>query len=147
MADLFLSWPLFGDATTGDLQVGPDGDLLTVDGYDETRQNLTRLFLTNPRQPDPNNSNAMLPADDTFHTSFGLGLRRIIGKKLTGPAIRTLTQLILGGMRAVAGVAQQPPPNVVITPQSGGGVISGTFTQAGTNKLRAIPSTDLTSPQ
>jgi hypothetical protein len=144
IADLALEWQNPSDETTGDLQVGPDGDLLTVAGYDETRQALTRLLLTNPRMPDPSKPGRFLPADDWANVSYGIGLRRYVGRALYNPVRQLIKRAILGGMKIIPGIAVSPPPDVQIRSVPGGGIISGSFTEAATGITRAIPDTQLT---
>lgn len=142
--DLALEWPNPSDPTTGDLQAGPDGDLATVGGYDETRQTLTRLFNTNPRMPDPSTPGRFLAPDDWANVNYGIGLRRYVGRALYQPVKQLIKNAILAGMKVVPGIAPFPPPDVRVKSVPGGGIVSGSFTEAGTGATRAIPDTQLT---
>lgn len=92
MADLSLEW---GD----DLFLAPAGDLLLVDGPEETRQRLERRLLQAARAY-------------IFHPLYGLGLPQRIGKVLTVPVLRALVRTQVA---YESNVARLPRPKVDVT--------------------------------
>jgi hypothetical protein len=81
---------------SGDLQLGSDGDLQTVDSVEESQQRILRRLLTNP-------------GDYIWHPNYGAGLPAQIGQVTDNVAIESL---ITTQMYLEASVVQNPAPQV-----------------------------------
>lgn len=90
----------FGD----DLQPGPTGDLLTVDGTELGQQRVIRRLLTAVH-------------DYIFHLEYGAGVPQKIGELLVTDEIESVirSQIFLE-----AAVAREPEPVITIEPILGG---------------------------
>lgn len=88
----------------GDLVAGANGDLLAVDGADETVQRILRRLMT--ARPDY-----------FWHIDYGAGLPARVGDLADPAAIRAL---ILSQMLLEEGVAPSPTPTVIVTPLPSG---------------------------
>ena len=137
MADLFCDWPSI-DFGLGGLQLGPDGDLLVVDGDAELRQRVTRRVLTNNRQVV--DSGTPLPSDYIFDNQFGAGARRWVGSAQNSAKLEAFRQQIRDGVMAEEGITQSPPPDVQIAPGANNVLfVSVIFTSAATQRILATP--------
>ena len=143
MADLSLTWPSSGDSTSGDYQVGPDGDLLVVAGPGETVQRIVRRLLTNPRAKDPS-TNQTLPPDDPFNPTYGAGAGRFLGKRAVQGFAQLIKGLVQGVFAAEPGVLRQPPPTVSVTTILGGFAVNVSYTDAATQQRVALPTQNVT---
>lgn len=87
-----------------DLSVSPTGDVLQVEGLDQTSQRILRRLLTNP-------------GDYIWHPNYGAGLGKKIGTLFDAKAIEGLirSQIFLE-----ANVARVPAPVITVTPLQGG---------------------------
>ncbi len=85
-----------------DFQFDPNGDLLTVEGFDAARQEIQRYLLTNQALTLSNGQKTA--ADCKFDPDFGAGLRRYLGK--------LENQVVLNLMRAACLAAVKQSPNV-----------------------------------
>lgn len=142
--DLFLAWPNPNDNTSGDFQIGPDGDLKTVTGPTETMQRLIRRLLSNPRQRNTSGP-GFLPPDDTFHPNYGAAAGRYLGKRAVHGFAQLLRGVVMGVFGAEPGVAQQPPPTVTVTPIAGGFSIAAAYTDAASSQRVALPVQTITT--
>lgn len=142
--DLALTWPNDTDPASGDLQIGPDGDLATVAGPTETMQRVIRLLLSNNRSTNPANPSGFLAADDWKNPDYGLGLRRLVGKAFTPNVLSFLKNTILNALASDPGVQSTPAPTIAVTAQPGGGSAMITFTPTGTAIPTSFPLLDLT---
>lgn len=91
MADM---WHLMG----GDLTLAANGDLLMASNSDETRQRVLRRLLTNP-------------GDYLWALEYGAGLPGFVGQPINKEHIAAISR---AQMLLEAGVAQNPPPTVVV---------------------------------
>jgi hypothetical protein len=116
------AWHTFG----ADLQLGPTGDLLTVDGAAYGQQRLIRRLLTNA-------------GDYLWQLDYGGGLGRMVGT----PAIAdTINALILAQASKEAAIAQSPVPVVSVTVDPSGIVtasIKYTDAETGIVQLLTVP--------
>lgn len=111
MADLY-------QYITGDLQLGSDGDLQTVDSVEESQQRILRRLLTNP-------------GDYIWHPTYGAGLPATIGQPADEVAIESLirTQMYLE-----ASVVQNPQPQVDFNTFLGGITASIRYIESDSNQ-------------
>lgn len=93
MSDL---WHIIG----GDLDAAATGDVLQVDGLDETSQRLLRRLITNP-------------GDYVWHPEYGAGLGSKVGELYDAGAI---IGLIRSQIFLEANVARTPAPVITVTP-------------------------------
>lgn len=137
MSDLFGDWPST-DFGLGGLQLGPDGDLLMVDGDSELRQRVSRRVLTNNRQVV--DSGTPLPSDYIFDNNFGTGARRWIGSAQSSAKLETLRQQIRDGVMGEEGISPSPPPDVSLQPGANNVLfVSVTFTSAASQRTLSTP--------
>lgn len=104
MSDLFHVF-------SGDLSASATGDLLTSDALAEANQRVLRRLLTNP-------------GDYLWHPEYGAGLPARIGTVLDTDEI---TGLIRTQMLLEEGVAQDPEPQITLTPIPNGAKVSIRF--------------------
>ena len=94
---------------SGDLQLGSDGDLQTVDSVLESQQRILRRLLTNP-------------GDYIWNPTYGAGLPASIGKPLDAAAMKSL---ITTQMYLEASVVQTPQPQIDFVSNTGGMISAG----------------------
>ncbi len=82
-----------------DLTLSANGDLLTADGLEESKQRVLRRLLTNPQ-------------DYLWQPTYGAGLPATIGQPLSEAE---LTALIKSQMYMEADVSHDPEPQVTLT--------------------------------
>ena len=107
MSDLFHVF-------SGDLAASAAGDLLTADALAEANQRVLCRLLTNP-------------GDYLWHPEYGAGLPARIGSVLD---VDELAGLIRTQMLLEEGVAQDPEPQVTLTPVADGARVSIRFALA-----------------
>lgn len=116
MADLY-HW------SGSDLQVGPTGDLATVDEPMLTQQRLVRRLLTNP-------------GANIWHLEYGAGLGQMIGRPANPQRIRAI---IRAQVLQEATVAPVPPPRITVDVQTDGTVTATiTYTNATTGDVQSL---------
>lgn len=93
-----------GHYFSGDLLTNATGDLLAVDGIQESQQRILRRLLTNPR-------------DYLWQPEYGAGLPAQIGRPLDDNAIDTLVR---SQMLLEQSVSQNPAPQVLTRPIANG---------------------------
>ncbi|WP_331693477.1 phage tail protein [Pandoraea sputorum] len=93
-----------------DLTVSASGDLLMVDGSDQTQQRILRRLMTNPRGPAVGGVPPE-PGDYIFHLDYGAGLPREVGRTVDIGRIRAK---IRGQILREATVARQPAPVITV---------------------------------
>lgn len=103
LADLFHYW-------SGDLTLGPTGDLAPALRADRTSQRIIRRLMTNPGG-----------GDYPWEPDYGAGLPAKIGDTLD---LGYLTALVIGQVALEPSVARDPAPQVTIAPIQGGVSIS-----------------------
>lgn len=109
MASLYHVW---GE----DLVLSANGGLLLVDGSEAVRQRVIRRLLTNSR-------------DLLFHLDYGAGLPAKVGETTR---VANLEAVVRSQILREAGVAQDPPPEVVVTEIFAGAIVNVTYTDAAT---------------
>ena len=87
-----------------DLSVSATGDVLQVEGLNQTSQRILRRLLTNP-------------GDYIWHPNYGAGLGKKIGTLLDIPKI---TGLIRSQIFLEANVARTPAPVIAVSELQGG---------------------------
>ena len=112
MSELVEIGQVFG----GDVELAASGDWLTVSGSTMTQQLLLRRLLTNP-------------GDYLAHPEYGAGLPGLVGSVFEVAQVETI---IASQLRLEAGVAQSPPPQVVVTPFAAGMTVVVRYTDAAT---------------
>jgi phage baseplate assembly protein W len=105
-----------------DLSVSPTGDVLQVDGVDQTSQRILRRLLTNP-------------GDYIWHPDYGAGLGRKIGTLLDIPA---LTGLIRSQIFLEAAVARTPAPVITVQGIANGLSVRIQYYDGSTGKLATL---------
>ncbi len=93
-------WMEFGQ----DFQLTANGGLAMASGWDETRQAIERIALTNPASP------GILP-DCMWAPKFGLGLPRQVGQPINQALI---TAAISEATRRAPGVDTTSAPTIVV---------------------------------
>jgi hypothetical protein len=101
-----------------DLQVSATGDLLTIDGTVLGQQRVVRRLLTNP-------------GSYIWHPEYGAGLPSYVGQTLDKDAIGAL---ILSQLLLESAVSQSPPPQVTVTPITGGVFVQILYVDSDTGK-------------
>jgi hypothetical protein len=89
---------------SGDLSVSANGDLLTADSLELSKQLVLRRLLTNPWAY-------------IWHPEYGAGLPAMIGQPIDAP---TVSGIITAQMFLEASVVQDPPPTITVTPIANG---------------------------
>lgn len=105
MSDIWLEWG-------GDLVLTNTGDLLVATNFDEIRQFVSRVLLTNPSITLPNG--LWIPPDYNEEPTFGLGLPRSIGRTYTATQLQTMQNAALAACYDCPSVATIPAPRVVV---------------------------------
>lgn len=103
---------LFGQ----DLDVGPTGDLLPVEGTVRGQQRVLRRLLTNP-------------GSYIFEPTYGAGLASYIG---TAIDVRSLAGLIRAQLLLESAVAQTPAPTISVSTFAAGLVVTINYVDADT---------------
>jgi hypothetical protein len=111
MADLYAIWQ-------NDLSFNLTADLELAEGSEAGRQRVLRRLLTNP-------------GDYFAHPDYGAGLPLKVGSIATPAEIQAL---VLSQMLQEAAVAQDPPPNVAVTPIVNGIAVLVTYNDAVTGE-------------
>jgi hypothetical protein len=109
MSDLSQFW-------SGDIALSPNGDLAVATGDTLAQQELLRALFTSPVLNDAA-GNPFASPDYTFHATWGAGLGRRIGRPMAPSETRAA---ILSSIALIAGIAQSPAPNVIVTPFNNG---------------------------
>lgn len=117
-----------------DIALSPSGDL-SLSSPDQTAvQRCYRRLLTNPALHDTA-GNVVAPGDMLAHQDYGAGVGRLIGSPQD---VMSAQALIQGQMNLEQGVAQSPPPSVVVTPLIDGMSAAISFTDAQTAKQQYL---------
>lgn len=107
----------------GDVQFGPGGNIVTVDGIALTNQRLARRFFTNPAIPGPDGK-AIAPPDYIFHPDYGGGVRALIDSTYSPQTLKQIQSRLLGQTRLESTVTQAPPPTVTLSDLGGGELLT-----------------------
>lgn len=105
-----------------DLNASASGDLLSVNGTTRGTQRVLRRLLTCPAD-EVNN----LPADYTWHPTYGAGLPRYVGSVASE---KQIAAVIKGQMLLESCVAQNPPPSVTVQHITNGLAVTIKYTDA-----------------
>lgn len=105
----------------GDLQIAPNGGLLTANGWDEIRQIAARAILTNPLTTLP--SGGSIPPDYVYEPSFGAGLGLYVGQDMNQSAVTSLAASITAQITALPQVNADKPPTISFTQLINNGIL------------------------
>lgn len=108
-----------------DLVIGPTGELLMVQGSQETQQRLIRRLLT------PQGSYL-------WNLAYGCGAAQQVGTNITTREIGAIKSALLAAALQEPGVAQQPTPEIDIQVTDNGVIASVRYTDAQTKKPAVI---------
>lgn len=112
MSDISLPW-------NGDVVPDDTGDILCVDGDDETTQRLLRRILTTPAFQDVAGQLTTEP-DYVFHADYGGGAREFVGKTATKELRDTITNRIRDQLQNEDSIDSTTTPSVTVKPFTGG---------------------------
>ncbi len=96
----------FSHKWDGDLELGPTGDLMCVEGREAGSQRVLRRLLTNA-------------GDYLWHLDYGGGLTQFVGK---GEQPQRVQATIRAHLLQEPSVARVPPPEVKLLPQAESGL-------------------------
>lgn len=113
-----------------DLSLSATGDLGLVDGTTEGEQRLLRRLLTNASERDAT-GNVISVGDYIWHTDYGAGVPKEVGKTLDARRIRAL---IRAQMFKEAIVAHNPDPVIIVAPITNGVSVRIQYVDANTRK-------------
>lgn len=117
-----------------DISIAANGDLSFADGDTFAQQELLRALMTNPRWTDSTGSPIASP-DYTWHPNFGAGIPRRIGRTLNASELRGVIQATI---KTIAGIAQTPAPNVIVTPFNNGASVTIQYADAVTGQVATL---------
>ncbi|CAN7330057.1 phage tail protein [Variovorax sp. LjRoot84] len=106
----------------GDLDVSATGDVLQVEGLEQTSQRILRRLLTNQ-------------GDYIWHPNYGAGVGKKIGTLLD---VRAITGLIRSQIFLEANVARTPAPVITVTEISNGISVRIQYYDGSTGKLATL---------
>ncbi|MEJ7685616.1 MAG: phage tail protein [Variovorax sp.] len=106
----------------GDLSDSATGDVLQVEGLEQTSQRILRRLLTNP-------------GDYIWHPNYGAGVGKKIGTLLD---VRAITGLIRSQIFLEANVARTPAPVIAVSAIANGISVRIQYYDGSTGKLATL---------
>ena len=116
-----------------DLDLSPSGDLKTVDGTDRGTQRVIRRLMTAGARIDAYGKTQT--GEYVWHTGYGGSLPQRIGDVLD---TNLITAIIAQQMKYEAAVAQNPPPQITVTPALNAVEASIVYADAATGAQTAL---------
>ncbi len=93
-----------------DFILDPSGGIQAATGWDEARQFIIRLLLTNPQETLQDGT--VVPAEYLWHPDFGLGLRVFLGQLAQPGVIEAIRNKAFQALLSNPVIAKTPPPIV-----------------------------------